>query len=180
MYGLIHQALRDLAVLHVGEEEWNRMLENAGHTRPACIGMQYYSDTTTVRMIDMVADRLGLSFDEALTAFGSHWIDFAEQTNYARILRMAGDDLTSFIDNLDRMHATIRSNMPQADMPQFEVLQSDDTGMEVRYRSTRQGLAPMVHGILQKLATRFDEHAVISHRPMDDGAIFRIDRVRAA
>lgn len=177
MYGMIHQALQDMATEHMTETEWTTLLRNAGHTQPLFIGMEYYSDDITMALIHLLADHLGLSMDEALQEFGRVWIDFAGASAYGRILRMAGDDLLSFLESLDRMHASIRSNMPLAEMPSFELIDADAQQMVLRYRSTRTGLAPLVQGILLATSARFGETVAVTYEPETRGALFTIRRV---
>ena len=176
MYGMIHQALRDMALQHIDEPEWNTLLRDAGLTQPLFIGMEYYSDETTITLIRLVARRLDMPLDDALQEFGRAWIDFAGASEYGRILRMAGNDFVSFLESLDRMHASIRSNMPRAEMPSFELVKADASEMQLRYRSKREGLAPLVHGILLAVSQRFGERVSVTHFPEATGALFTIKR----
>lgn len=176
MYGMIHQALRDMALQHIDDAAWVALLQDAGLTKPMFIGMEYYPDDTTMGLIHLIAARLDMPLDDALHHFGQVWIDFAGASAYGRILRMAGDDFVSFLESLDRMHASIRSNMPLADMPSFELLAADMTEIRLLYRSRRTGLAPLVQGILLAVAARFNEQVTISYSPDDKGALFVIRR----
>lgn len=179
MYGMIHQALRDMALRDLGEAEWESLLRQSGQDAPLFVGMEYYADEVTMALMHLLARRLDRPIDDFLRGFGRVWIDFAGSSAYGRILDMAGDDFVSFLDSLDRMHSSIRSNMPRADMPSFEVLEADDTAIELLYRSSRSGLAPFVHGLLSAAAERFGETVVIRHRPDGDAVRFSITRVGA-
>lgn len=176
MYGMIHQALRIMALQHVQEAEWEALLRASDHAEPLFIGMEYYTDETTMELIHLVAGHLRMPMEDTLRQLGSVWIDFAGASEYGRILRMAGDDFVSFLESLDRMHASIRSNMPKAEMPSFELISVEDEELQVRYRSTRNGLAPMVQGILLATAERFDESVEVTYLPEDGGALFFIQR----
>ena len=176
MYGMIHQALHDMAIEHMSEAEWTALLHNAGHTQPLFIGMEYYSDDITMALIQLLAKHLELPMEDALREFGRVWIDFAGASAYGRILRMAGDDFLAFLESLDRMHASIRSNMPRAEMPSFELIDANPLAMKLRYQSTRTGLAPMVQGILLAAASGFGETVTITYQPESGGALFTIRR----
>lgn len=178
MYGMIHKALRDMAVRQMGDAAWHDLLRSGGFTQPLFIGMEYYSDATTMGMIHLLANHLGRPLEDVLHEFGREWIDFAGASEYGRILAMSGDDFISFLESLDRMHASIRSNMPRAEMPSFEVLETDETTTQLRYRSNRTGLEPFVQGILLAAAERFGERVAVEYTPEDDGTRFTI--VRAA
>ncbi|MBK5926894.1 heme NO-binding domain-containing protein [Rhodobaculum claviforme] len=179
MYGMIHQALRGMAVRRIGDPAWTAVLREAGFTQPLFIGMEYYADDTTMALVRLLAARLGMSCDELLHEFGRVWIDFAGASGYGRVLRMAGDDLVTFLDCLDRMHSSIHSNMPLAQMPSFELIAADPATIELSYRSGRQGLEPFVRGILLSVAERFGETVTIDHVPQDGGARFFIRRMAA-
>ncbi|MBP7242606.1 heme NO-binding domain-containing protein [Amaricoccus sp.] len=176
MYGMIHQAARDLAVAHLGEAEWERLVETSGLNGRHFIGFEYYSDAETMRIVGLIADRLGCSMAETFYLFGRTWIDFAGTSAYGRVLCMAGGDLETFISNLDRMHASIKSNMPKASLPGFEVVESRDGAIHVLYRSEREGLAPFVHGILSAVAERFGERVTIDYEARPGGALFVLAR----
>lgn len=179
MYGMIHQALRDMAVRRIGDAEWSALLRDAGYTQPLFIGVEYYSDETTMSLVHLLAAHLDQPLDLVLEDFGRVWINFAGASEYGRILRMAGDDLVSFFSSLDRMHASIRSSMPRAEMPSFELVAADDVMLQLRYRSKRKGLEPFVRGLLLAITERFGESATISYVCEDNGALFIIRRTAA-
>ena len=180
MYGMIHQAARDLAVSKLGPEQWERLVEASGLSDRHFIGVEYYSDEETMRIVSLIADRLGLDMAEAFRQLGGAWVDFAGASTYGRVLQMAGDDLETFLSNLDRMHASIKSNMPQAALPGFEVVSSAGEAIRVLYRSERKGLAPFVQGILASVAERFGETLEVSYVETEGGALFTLARRRAA
>ncbi|MGY6632779.1 MAG: heme NO-binding domain-containing protein [Alkalilacustris sp.] len=176
MYGMIHQALREMAMEAIGESEWERLLKTAGFNHTLFIGMEYYSDQASMALMELVADRMGTSLDDFLRAFGRGWIDFAGASAYGRALRMTGDDFVTFLENLDRMHSSIRSNMPRADMPSFELMQAGAQRIVLCYRSSRSGLEPFVEGILTAAAERFGEQVTMTYRRQPDGVHFDIRR----
>jgi hypothetical protein len=177
MYGMIHQAAREMAVALIGRAEWDVFAEREGLGDHQFIGMAYYPDADTQRLVQVISDRLGLSTDEALFAFGRFWVEFAGNSSYARMLTLAGNDLEGFLDNLDRMHASIKSNMPRASMPSFQLVSRGPDALRILYRSERPGLARFVHGILTAVAERFGEHVRIDWAPSDDGVLFELTRV---
>lgn len=180
MYGMIHQAARDLAVARLGEAEWAKLVASEGLSGRHFIGVEYYSDADTMRLVGLIADRLGCGMDETFYQFGRYWIDFAGASAYGRVLQMAGGDLETFISNLDRMHASIKSNMPLAALPGFEVVESSPAVIHVLYRSQRQGLEPFVQGILSAVAERFGENVRVTYEPRGDAVLFVLARITVA
>ncbi len=179
VYGMIHQAARELAVSHIGEAEWERFCKAHGIVGAQFIGFEYYDDAVTLHLIDLVAGRLGLERDVALVEFGRTWIRFASKSAFGRVLSLAGSDLETFLANLDRMHASIKSNMPRAEMPSFQLLEARPDAIRLLYRSSRSGLAPFVAGILCEIALRFGEEVSVTHAPNDLGVEFTLSRVPA-
>ena len=94
---------------------------------------------------------------------------------FAGIMRMAGNNLFSFISNLDRLHASIRTTMNKAVTPSSEVVGSTETKIDVMYRSDRPGLAPFVRGLFYGLLAHFGETGTVTHRDLEDGCLFTIE-----
>jgi hypothetical protein len=180
MYGMIHQAARDFALSRLGPEQWEGLLETGGLSGRQFIGVEYYSDEETMRIVSLIAGRLGLDMAETFRQLGGAWVDFAGASTYGRVLQMAGDDLETFLSNLDRMHASIKSNMPKAALPGFEVVSGAGEAIRVQYRSERRGLAPFVQGILASVAERFGETLDVTYVETEGGALFTLARRRAA
>ncbi len=80
---------------------------------------------------------------------------------------MAGDDLASVVAGLDSLHSRVQASMPDCRMPSFSSINHPDGVLEVHYRSEREGLAPMVVGLLEGLAERFDEQWQIEQTSAD-------------
>lgn len=180
MYGMIHQAAREMALAQLDEQEWLDLLQKNGLSGQHFIGVDYYSDEQTMSLVTLIAARLDMTMEDALYQFGRFWIAFAGASAYGRVLSMAGGDLESFLDNLDRMHASIKSNMPLAKMPSFQVLGSDRRSLRVLYVSERSGLAPFVAGILGAVAERLGESVDMAWSDSPDGIVFEIRREAAA
>lgn len=165
-----------MAVAQLGEAAWETLAAGNALSSKHFIGVEYYSDAETLRIVSLISERLGFSMEQTLYEFGRHWVSFAGESAYGRMLQMAGNDLESFIDNLDRMHASIKSNMPRASLPSFQVLESDSRTIAVLYVSERDGLAPFVQGILSSVAERFGESVTIDYELRNNGVVFEITR----
>ena len=176
MYGMIHKALRELAIDKAGEDAWREIAIECKLDSEHFISGQHYSDNVTNALIRAVAAKTGADVDTLLKDFGRHWIEFAENSSFSAVLDMAGDDLVTFLDNLDRMHVSIKTTMPEAVMPSFHVDKAGGDEVVMTYTSPRQGLTPFVTGLLEGVLARFGEQGEISSSPVKDGAVFRIKR----
>jgi hypothetical protein len=182
MYGMIHQAARKMAIESMGEARWRDILAEIGFDEEHFISGRHYDDATTFALVGAVSKASGMAMDPLLEAFGRYWIGFAGASSYGRMLDVAGETFEELIESLDRMHASIKSTMPEASMPGFEVLESNGAAMELRYSSERTGLNSFVVGLLKGLLDRFGEVGEITPRAASDGGvIFSIAReMRAA
>ena len=119
--------------------------------------------------------------EDVLHAFGRHWILYTGKEGWSTVFEMTGDDMASFLEGLDEMHARVRVAMPDADMPQFTLHREADH-LTLEYHSSRDGLAPMVSGLLDGLAEYFSESWNVEHtgfRAVDGFDTFRLREVQS-
>lgn len=171
MYGMVNQAIEDLAVGLGGPQLWASIVERAGIERPVFAAMEAYDDAVTYRLVEAASATLELSPAQVLEAFGEHWIRYTAEQGYGPMLAAMGTTLPQFLGNLDAMHSRIALGMPALRPPSFTVEVLDEGRITVGYWSDREGLAPMVVGLLKGLGARFGlEVAVTLTGSRDDGA----------
>lgn len=169
MYGLVNRAIEQLVVSIKGEEGWDRVCQRAGWADQGFVAMQTYDDAVTYRLVGAVSEELGLPAHEVLKAFGEYWILYTAEEGYGEMLAMCGDDLLGFLRGMNHMHARIEVSMPHIRPPDFEVNEISATEFELIYQSHREGLAPMVEGLISGLAKRFGQQVEIKHTVLRDG-----------
>ncbi|WP_135209881.1 heme NO-binding domain-containing protein [Vitreimonas flagellata] len=174
MYGLIHSAARQMVLDQLGAEAWRRVLQRAGFDDLHFINGEVYSDEATFALIGAIVDENGIASDTLLFEFGRYWIGFVATSAFANAMAATGDDFVSFVDGLDRLHRSVRTAMPQARMPSFEVLSAIGGNVEILYVSERAGLDNFVAGLLQGLLEKFGARGAISYARADDGVVFSI------
>ncbi len=106
---------------------------------------------------------LGIPPAEVLEAFGRHWILYTGREGYGHLLEMMGRTMPEFLGNLDAMHARLSLSMPELRPPSFVCRPLDDTRLELAYWSERDGLAPMVQGLLLGLGELLDVEITVRH-----------------
>ncbi|MEQ8934214.1 MAG: heme NO-binding domain-containing protein [Amphiplicatus sp.] len=173
---MIHKAARDMAVGRYGEDGWRQILAESGLSGEHFISARQYPDEITTRLLAAIGARAGLAPEALLEAFGRHWIKYAGSSAYSSILDRTGGDLVTFLGNLDRMHASIKTVIDRAQLPSFNVEKADAREIEIAYRSVREGLEPFVIGLLKGLLERFGEAGEIDWRREDGTSYFRIAR----
>lgn len=156
MYGMIHRALRHMVSEQLGEEAWKALEKKLNIGPTELLTAMAYDDALTFRIVAEAADRLNLSSDECLFAFGSYWVRYADQGPLASIMNFTGATLPSFIANLDRLHLAVGAAMPGTRLPTFSVLESNEQHMLVEYRSERTGMEEFVRGLFYGLMEKFN------------------------
>ncbi|MFY7864872.1 heme NO-binding domain-containing protein [Roseateles sp.] len=162
MYGLVNRAIEQLVVSLKGEDGWERVCQRAGWEDQGFIAMQTYDDAVTYLLVGAVSQELGLPANEVLKAFGEYWILYTAEEGYGEMLAMCGNDLLSFLRHMNHMHARIEVTMPHIRPPDFKVNELSDREFELVYQSDREGLAPMVEGLITGLAKRFNQQIDIT------------------
>lgn len=179
MYGMVHQAARDLATQELGGDGWKAVLESCGLDETHFISSDLYSDEVTFKLVGAICEIAQLAPADLLRTFGKHWVSYASKTSYGALMDQFGDDLESFVENLDDLHSRVQASMPGAQLPSFELVSATPQYLDVAYRSHREGLVPFVAGLLEGLMARFGETGTVTVLPGDD-TIFRIsDRSRS-
>ncbi|MFK7997336.1 MAG: heme NO-binding domain-containing protein [Granulosicoccus sp.] len=162
MYGMINSAIEDLVVTSAGVDVWNNIKQNAGIELSVFIDSAQYSDDITYKLVEAASETLGQSPEEILHAFGRHWTLYTGKEGWASVFDLGGDNMIDFINGLDSMHARVQIALPDAQMPEFSVVENADH-LELTYRSPRPKLAPMVLGLLDGLAEQFEESWQVEH-----------------
>ena len=164
MYGLVNRAIEEMAIQQGGQEIWEAIKLKAGVDESTFLSMQAYPDEITYSLVSSASEILSTPADELLRAFGRHWVLFTANEGYGDLLKTTGKNLSEFIENLDIMHSRVASTMSDLKPPSFECIHHSADKIEVRYFSEREGLAPMVVGLLEGLAEMFETPVKVSHR----------------
>ena len=165
MYGMVNMAVRDLVLSRFGEATWQRICEKAGLESTEFVPLQAYPDKVTYSLVGSASEHLGVTPDQLLRSFGEHWVRYTADGGYGVLMDMFGRDFRSCLGNLDRMHNHMGAMMPELVPPRFTVEDRSAHEIRVHYWSEREGLAPMVVGLLEGLARKFGDTVTIVHHP---------------
>ena len=157
MYGLVNRAIEQLVVSMKGEAGWRGVCAHAGLAADGFVSMQTYDDDVTFRLVQLVSARLGLPPEQVLEAFGEYWITYTAEEGYGELMAAGGSNLREFLGNMNDMHARIETIFPRLRPPTIRVEDVSDTEYRIHYLSEREGLAPMVLGLVKGLAKRFGQ-----------------------
>ncbi|MCY1057401.1 heme NO-binding domain-containing protein [Nannocystis sp. SCPEA4] len=183
MYGLVNKAVEDLVVSRYGEDMWARIQELAKVDAVGFVSMEAYPDEVTYKLVGAASEVLGRPASALLEAFGEHWILYTAREGYGELMAMFGASMREFLGNLDNMHTRVGLSFPQLQPPSFVVRDAGPRTLELEYHSRREGLAPMVVGLLKGLARSFSEEVAVEHvhgRDRDGFDLFRVELQAAA
>ncbi len=163
MYGLVNRAIQDMVCRYHGEATWKRIKTLAGlEDLDFFLSMEGYPDDVTHRLVGAACEVLGMSAEEVLKAFGEYWVTYTAEEGYGELLNSAGKSLPQFVENLDNLHARVGLSFPQLQPPSFDCQRTEPRSMHLHYHSHRQGLAPMVIGLIHGLGKRFKTNVKVS------------------
>ena len=156
MYGLINMAIKQLVIEKMGETAWINILEKSHVKHNNFELLSVYEDDITYKLVEGICAVSAKSPDEILNLFGTYWIDYAIRAGYGPLLKLFGPTFKECLLNLNKMHDHIGALMPGLIPPTFDI-EKEISSQEVilLYSSTREGLTPMVTGLLTSLGTRY-------------------------
>lgn len=154
MYGLVNKAIEQLVKTNFGEDKWIEIAKKAGVDQ-SFIMMNPYPDHVTYDLVAAASEALDTPADTILESFGEHWIQYTADEGYGNTMSLYGDSVEEFLQNLDSLHARIRLTFPELKPPIIGCEVRSDGRLVVSYQSEREGLAPMLVGLLRGLGKRF-------------------------
>ncbi len=177
MYGMVNKAIQDLVTSKFGEDKWITIKEKVEFEDDFFVSMQQYPDELTYNLVGAASEVLEMDAGSILEAFGEYWILYTAEEGYGEMLALSGSTLPQFLGNLNMLHERITHIMPNLKPPRFSVKEIADNHIELTYESDREGLAPMVVGLLKGLGIRFEKNCQIEQivtRDKDGKDVFSV------
>lgn len=161
MYGIVNRAVEELIIERFGLDKWEEIKQKAGFNSEGFMTLKPYPDALTFKLVGAASEILNVPADTLLEAFGEYWILYTAEKGYGEMLNLAGDSFPAFLKNLNMLHGRVTNLMPELAPPQFECRNEKENSIELIYRSHRNGMIPMLYGLIKGLAKRFDKEVVI-------------------
>jgi hypothetical protein len=178
MYGLVNKAIQDLVINGFGEQTWLEICEMSGFDEEDFVGMEPYPDSLTYTLVANISKKTGLDSSKILELFGEHWILYTADEGYGDLMNLSGSNFVDFLNNLNLLHERISNIMPKLEPPDFKTRNQTDRSIELEYRSSREGLIPMLHGLIKGLGKRFNmELQVEQIEYKNNGAVCDVFRI---
>lgn len=172
MYGMINLAIEQMITENYGISVWEQIKTKAGVKETHFVSMQPYDDKLTYGLIGTASEVLQTPMPELLEKFGEYWILYTAQEGYGDLLNLGGNNLPEFLANLNLLHVRVGNMMPGLVPPAFEVTNAAERSLTLIYRSKRQGLSPMIIGLIKGLGKRFGTPCEVQMVPGTDEASF--------
>jgi hypothetical protein len=161
MYGMVNQAIKDLVVTKFGNESWKKICDSSKISPDDFIFMLYYPDGITYQLVGAASVELKLAPEVILREFGKYWVLYTAKEGYGAMMDLFGSNFKACLQNLNNLHARMGMTMPQLSPPRFTFKEIDEKKYIVSYFSKRAGQCPMVIGLLEGLAAKYNERATI-------------------
>lgn len=162
MYGVINHALMSMICEDHGEDIWQQVLEKTELSEEHFLIMNSYSDDITHQIVNSATQVLNVSGRDLMQSFGQYWIRYTKKSGYHEIMEMCGSTLPELLSSIDDLHSRLGAQFPNFSPPSFECHELSEGALELHYRSTRQGLAPMVVGLVEGLGDQFTTQVEIT------------------
>ena len=154
MYGLVNKAIEDLVCSRFGEECFETIKAKAGVDIDVFMCMEQYPDAITYQLVAAASEVLGVAGEDILRSFGEYWVLYTAQAGYGDLLKMAGRTLPEVLANLDNLHTRVALTFPHLQPPSFWCTDVQPGSLRLHYRSVREGLAPLVMGLVKGLGDK--------------------------
>ena len=156
MYGMVNKAVEGMVCMHHGEAVWERIKSRAGVDVEVFMSSEAYPDEITYKLVEAASEVLELPSGKILEAFGEHWVLHTASEGYGGLMKASGKTLPEFMRNLPNFHSRVTLIFPKLQPPpHFECTDITDHSLKLHYYSHRNGLAPFVVGLMQRLGKNF-------------------------
>ncbi|XP_076448368.1 guanylate cyclase soluble subunit beta-2-like isoform X2 [Babylonia areolata] len=153
MYGQIHCIIRELVLEKYGQEAWQTILKKSGlDVHQHFLVFSRYTDDITLKLVAAVSDTLDVPVEGVLQVFGAFFLTYCLRHGYDKMLKTLGWDIASFIQNLDSLHSLLALSYKGILAPSFRCEEKEDGDLILHYYSTREGLYPIVIGLVEAVA----------------------------
>lgn len=161
MYGMVNLAIQGFIAQRYGDAVWQQVKQRATPDISHFLTMEQYPDEVTLNMIGTAADLTGDEARGMLEAIGEYWIQFAQRSGYGDLLQVIGTTLPEALTNLDNMHARVGLTFPDLKPPTFWCTDVGEHSLILHYQSEREGLDPMIPGMVRGLAAMLNTPASV-------------------
>lgn len=162
MHGIVNKAVKDLVSESFGIGAWKEICIKAGVEDDNFLNNMQYDDQVTYNLVAAASEKLEIPAGKLLEEFGKYWILRTGQENYGGLLKSAGHNFIDFMRYLPKFHSHVMIMFDGIEPPEFTVKEIDQSSIEVKYFSHRNGLATFVQGLFLGIGEMFDTDIIVT------------------
>lgn len=148
---MINLAVEQLICENHGTAVWNQIKKKAGVEISHFVNMESYDDSITYNLVGAASEILEVPAAKLLEDFGEYFITYTAKEGYGQMLSLGGKTFPEYLGNLNMLHFRIGNIMPNMIPPNFKVSEVTENSLVLTYISERNGLTPMVVGLIRGL-----------------------------
>jgi hypothetical protein len=163
MYGMVNQAVEGLISERFGADVWRQVKARAGVREEVFLQMKPYPDAITYQLVGAASDILDIPAPALLEAFGEYWTLYTGRHGYGELFQRGGRTFLEFMVNLHDLHSHVGASFPALRPPSFWCSDVGHGRLRLHYQSEREGLAPMVIGLVKGLGAMYATTVTVTH-----------------
>ncbi|KAK5650377.1 hypothetical protein RI129_001406 [Pyrocoelia pectoralis] len=155
MYGMLLESVQHFVQLEYGEEVWKEVLRISDCPYTVFNTHQIYPDYVIPSLALACAEIISDSYDSFMNFFGRCFIRYMCIFGYDVSIKATGRFFTDFLQNVDNLHSQFRFTYPKMKSPSMYLMEVNEHGCNLVYRSVRQGFKHYLMGQLQQVAKQY-------------------------
>ncbi|XP_029713132.1 soluble guanylate cyclase 89Db isoform X1 [Aedes albopictus] len=152
MYGMLLESVQHFVQLEYGELVWKQALHTAGCKLTVFNTYQQYPDSLIPDLAAALSAITGRSIDDFMVFFGRCFVRFFSNFGYDELIKATGRYFCDFLHSVDNIHLQMRFTYRKMKSPSMQLIEVDEQGAVLVYRSTRSGFSKYLRGQLMEIA----------------------------
>uniref|UniRef100_A0A8D8ESK9 Soluble guanylate cyclase 89Db n=1 Tax=Culex pipiens TaxID=7175 RepID=A0A8D8ESK9_CULPI len=152
MYGMLLESVQHFVQLEYGEHVWKQALFTAGCKLTVFNTYQQYPDSLIPDLAAALSAITGRSIDDFMVFFGRCFVRFFSNFGYDELIKSTGRYFCDFLHSVDNIHLQMRFTYRKMKSPSMQLIEVDEKGAVLVYRSTRSGFSKYLRGQLMEIA----------------------------
>uniref|UniRef100_A0A1A9VS86 guanylate cyclase n=1 Tax=Glossina austeni TaxID=7395 RepID=A0A1A9VS86_GLOAU len=155
MYGMLYESVAFFIEKEFGKDIWKRICQIVDCKHNTFKTHQIYPDKLMPDIAAALAACTGESVDYYMNFFGRCFVRFFSNFGYDRMIRSTGRYYCDFLQSIDNIHLQMRFTYPKMKSPSMQLIEVDDEGAIMLYRSGRTGMSKYLTGQFIEVAKEF-------------------------
>ncbi|MDG4648604.1 heme NO-binding domain-containing protein [Roseibacterium sp. SDUM158017] len=149
---MINCALQGFLLANYGPAVWREVQDIARLPADGFEAMERYDDALTLACFEAALQVLEKHPNTLLEDIGTHIVIHPDLEPLRRLLRFGGATFVEFLQSLEEMPDRARMAIPELELPEIRLWQTDTGDCVVGARWPLPGIAPLLSGALRAMA----------------------------